>query len=106
MRLPKWVVKWVKDDFTLEKAEHKIKQQELEIEKLKRQLARQRFFNLPKEEVEWVARVFKVLWSSILNSLFGGWRQENKFIMDYLEQRDIDEKEKLDQMYESWDLPF
>ena len=42
----------MKDDFTLEKAEHKIKQQELEIEKLKRQLARQRFFNLPKEEVE------------------------------------------------------
>ena len=42
----------MKDDFTLEKAEHKIKQQELEIEKLKRQLARQRFFNLPKEEIK------------------------------------------------------
>lgn len=103
MRLPKWVVKGVKDDFTLEKAERKIKQQELEIESLKRQLARLRFNNLPKEEVEWISRVFRVLWSSFLNTLF--WSlQEDMFIMDYLKQRDEDKQREYLEM--EWELPF
>lgn len=106
MRLPKGVVKWVKDEFTLEKAEKKIKKQELEIEKLKSQLARQRFFALPKDEIEGVARVFRVLKSPILNSLFGWWWWEDKFIVEYIEQRDADEKAKLDEMYENNTLPF
>lgn len=106
MKLPKWVVKWVKDEFTLEKAEKKIKKQELEIEKLKKQLARQRFFSLPKDEVEGVARVFRVLKSPILNSIFGWWWLEDKFIVEYIEQRDADKDAEFDEMNENNPLPF
>ena len=92
MRLPKWVVKWVKDNFTLEDAERIIKKQELEIERLKKQLNRQRFYSLPKEEIEWVKRTFDALG---YNMFYMFWTNPNEdvFIEKYLSTRD-EEKEK------------
>ena len=61
MRLPKWVVKWVKDDFDYEKLELKCKQQEEEIIILKNRIALLRYESLPKEERDGVERVYSMM---------------------------------------------
>lgn len=107
MRLPKWVVKWIKDDFTLEKAERLIKKQELEIERLKNQLNRQRFYNLPKEEIDWVKRTFDALGYNMF-WMFWTNPNENAFIEKYLSTRD-DEMQR-EYLRQEWlleeELPF
>ena len=100
MKLPKWVVKWIKDDFDLEKLELKCKQQEEEIIRLKRKIAELRFYNLPENEKEWVERICDMIGLSIF------WRQRYIFLEEYMRQRDEDEKRKIDEMFERWELPF
>lgn len=88
MRLPKWVIKWVKDDFNLEKAELKLRQQEEEIIRLKRWIAELRFYDLPEEEREWVERVYAMMEWPIF------WKWRYIFLEEYMRQRDEDEREK------------
>ena len=84
MRLPKWVVKWVKDDFDFEWLELKCKQQEEEIKILKGRIAALRFELLPKEEREGVERVYSMMKWPIF------WRWKIFFIQEYLKRRDED----------------
>lgn len=71
MRLPNGCKKWVKDSFTLEQADLKIKQQEEEIKKLKKQNALLRFDLLPKDESYWAMMAFDVLgWKMFSNEVF------------------------------------
>lgn len=86
MKLPKWVVKWVKDDFNLEKAELKILQLTEENAKLKRRLALARFDSLPKEEKDWVWRALWILWHSTFSDEY------DEFIEKYMNRRE-EEKE-------------
>lgn len=82
MKLPKWVVKWVKDGFNSEKAELKILQLTEENARLRRKLAMARFESLPKEEKDWVWRTLWILW----HSLFCNAQAE--FIEKYMDRRD------------------
>lgn len=94
MRLPKWVVKWIKDDFDLEKMELKVVQQDAEITSLRRKIAELRFYDLPENEIEWVERMMSILWISLF------WRQRYIFLEEYMRLRDEDEKRKY------LDMPF
>lgn len=90
MKLPKWVVKWVKDEFSSEKAELRVLQLTEENTRLKRKLAMARFELLPKEEKDWVWRALWILWHSLF------WDKNAEFIEKYMERRDGEED----------DLPF
>lgn len=94
MKLPKWVVKWVKDDFDLEKVELKIKQQEEEIKKLQRHVAWYRFQLLSEDEKRWVRDAYLIL----VGELF--WSKYESFIQEYMIQRDAEEKKKRDEEWE------
>ena len=78
MRLPKWVVKWVKDDFDLEKAELKMKQQEEEIKRLQRHIALYKFQLLSEDERRWVNDAYWIL----VGDFF--WRKYDDFIQEYI----------------------
>ena len=86
MKLPKWVVKWVKDEFNSDKAELKILQLEEENARLKRKLAMARFESLPKEEKDWVWRTLWILWHTLF------WDAEAEFVEKYMERRDEEEE--------------
>ena len=88
MRLPKGVVKWVKDDFNLEKAELKLLQQEEQIEKLQRHVAWYRFQLLSPEERRWVMDAYWIL----VGEFF--WAKYEAFIQEYMCQRDEEEARK------------
>jgi hypothetical protein len=62
MRLPKWVVKWVKDDFDFETLEIKCRQQEEEIKSLKETIMRYKFEHLPEDEKIGVWNVYLMMW--------------------------------------------
>lgn len=98
MRLPKWVVKWIKDNFDLEKAELKLKQQEEKIKKLETDVYRYRFNCLPRTEKEWIHDAYVILaWEDF-------WGKKYKaFIVEYMKERDRREKEWTDRQF---DLPF
>lgn len=84
MRLPKWVTRWVKDNFDVEALELKCKQQEEEIARLKRKIEEMRYYSLPEAEREWVERVYYMMgWP-----LF--WKKRSFFVSEYLKQRDND----------------
>lgn len=84
MRLPKWVVKWVKDDFDFERLELKVKQQEEEIATLKRTIVRLKRDALPQDEKDCALRVYVMMdWP-----LF--WDEWNIFQERYIEERDED----------------
>lgn len=87
MKLPKWVVKWVKDEFSLEKAELRISQLTEENTRLKRRLAMARFDSLPKEERDWVWRTLWILWYSLFLD------KNAEFIEKYMDRRDEEEEE-------------
>ena len=95
MRLPKWVVKWIKDDFDLEKAELKLRQQEEEIKKLQRRIAWYRFQLLPEAERRWVRDAYWIL----VGELF--WSKYEAFIQEYMHQRDEEEARKREEEWKS-----
>lgn len=95
MRLPKWVVKWVKDDFDLEKAELKLRQQEEEIKKLQRHIAWYRFQLLSEDERRWVSDAYWIL----VGEFF--WSKYEAFIQEYMHQRDEEEARKRKEEWES-----
>lgn len=93
MRLPKWVVKWVKDNFDVDALELKCKQQEEEIKRLKKKILNLKRDRLPEDERRWALNAYLLLtWK------FFSW--EN------------DLKEKYVELVEFWetinieDLPF
>lgn len=87
MKLPKWVVKWVKDEFSLEEAELRISQLTEENARLRRRLAMARFDSLPKEERDWVLRTLWILWYSLFLD------NNAEFIEKYMERRDEEEEQ-------------
>ena len=94
MRLPKWVVKWIKDDFDLEKAELKLRQQEEEIKKLQRRIAWYRFQLLSEDERRWVSDTYWMLvWEFF-------WSKYEAFIQEYMHQRDEEEARKRKEEWE------
>ena len=82
MKLPKWVVKWVKDDFNVEKLELKVKQQEEEIKKLKKEIVSLRREKLPEDERRWALIAYWLLARKNFDI-------ELKFKEDYLEEADF-----------------
>ena len=84
MRLPKWVVKWVKDNFDVEALELKAKQQEEKIKKLTKDIVMLKWKALPEDERRWALNAFIVLtWKVFpLNS------EEVEFIVKYIEQQE------------------
>lgn len=85
MRLPKWVVKGVKDNFDYDKLELKVKQQEAEIKSLKRRIRNLRYNSFPEEERIWVLNVYLMLgWK-----LF--WREWEIFVDEYVKYKDEEE---------------
>lgn len=98
MRLPKWVVKWVKDNFDSEKAELKLKQQEEEIKKLQRRIAWYRFQLLSEDERRWVSGAYWIL----VGEFF--WSKYEAFIQEYMHQRDEEEERRRKEEWEK--LPF
>lgn len=82
MKLPKWVVKWVKDEFNPEAVELKVKQQEEEIKRLKIKVAYYRFLALPEEERKGATNAYMVLNGKLFN-----WEWE-EFCKEYLKYRD------------------
>ena len=98
MRLPKWVVKWVKDDFDFEKLELKCKQQEEEIKKLQRHIAWYRFQLLSEDERRWVRDTYWIL----VGEFF--WGKYEAFIQEYMHQRYEEEERKRKEEWER--LPF
>lgn len=102
MRLPKWVTRWVKDNFDVEALELKCRQQEEEIVRLKRKIAELRFYALPEDEREWVERLYAMMKWPIF------WRGRYIFLEEYMKQRDEDEIRKMHERLdrEDWILPF
>lgn len=99
MKLPKWVVKGVKDDFTLEKAELKIRQQEEKIRRLNIQIGWLKFNNLSDDEREWVVNTFALLtWHWYFS------KELDEFVCEYIKYKDRIEREMIDARKE--DLPF
>lgn len=98
MRLPKWVTRWIKDNFDVEALELKCKQQEEEIARLKRRIEEIRYYSLPEAEREWVERVYSMMeWPMF-------WRQRSFFVSEYLKQRDDDINREY--LRQEWFLPF
>jgi len=84
MGLPKWVVKWVKDNFNIEECELKVQRLEEENRKLRLENGRLRFYLLPKEESEWAINAFIML--------TGHWyfsREMDEFMKSYVDSREI-----------------
>lgn len=91
IKLPKWCVQWVKDDFTLEKAELIIQQQKEEIRKLQRKNYLLKFDALPEKEKEWALNAYMILVWEIFS-----WKME-EFKEEYMKDK---EKKEIN------DLPF
>jgi hypothetical protein len=83
MRLPKWVVKWVKDNFDVDALELKCRQQEEKIKKLTNEIARLKWNALLEEEREWALNAFFILtWK-----LFP-WSEQTAFIEKYVKLKE------------------
>ena len=96
MKLPKWVVKGVKDNFNVEALELKCKQNEEENRRLKMKIAELRYYDLPKEEIECVERACAIMWLSLF------WWDRSKFYEEYMRARDEDEKRKFNADFDKW----
>lgn len=99
MRLQKWVVKWVKDNFDVDALELKCRQQEEKIKKLNREVVMLKRKNLPEDERRWALDTFTILtWK-----MFPSNSEQTEFIAKYIEQKEIWEALPL---YNWEDLPF
>ena len=76
MKLPKWVVKGVKDDFDYEKLELKCLQQEAELKRLKRKLLLYKFEALPEDEKRWVFQSYLMMWGKMFSSEWDFFREK------------------------------
>lgn len=85
MRLPKWVIKWIKDDFDYEKLELKCKQQEEEIIKLKSRINYMRYMALSEEERIWIENTLAIItWRT-----FWTFKDKEEFVESYLERKEL-----------------
>ena len=84
MRLPKWVVKWIKDDFDYGKLELKCLQQEAELKRLRRKLLLYKFEALPEDEKQWVFNTYLMLWGRLFGSEWDLFRE--KYILHQEEE--------------------
>lgn len=85
MRLPKWVVKWVKDTFDSDKLMLKIRQQEAEIESLNKKIVNLKREALSDSEKEWATIVYLMMkWP-----LFWDWW--DIFKEQYIKEKEDDE---------------
>lgn len=91
IKLPEWCVQWVKDDFTLDKADLIIQQQKEEIRKLNNRIAYMKFEQLPEDEKRWALIAFSLLtWKMF-------WPEVDEFRANYV---------KVYEEAENDDLPF
>lgn len=81
MRLPKWVVKWVKDNFDVDALELKSKQQEEKIKKLNREIVMLKWKALPEDERRWALDAFFILTWKLFPCA-----EQTEFITKYVEQ--------------------
>lgn len=97
MRLPKWVVKWIKDNFDVDALELKCMQKEEEIKRLEKEIALLKRERLPEDERRWALNAYRVLtWK------FFSW--ETEFKEEYIGR--IELWEVIDEISSSDDLPF
>lgn len=83
MRLPKWVVKWVKDNFDVDALELKCRQQEEKLKKLNKDIVMLKWKRLPEDERRWALNAFAIF----------SWKmfpcpEQTEFITKYIEQHD------------------
>ena len=98
MRLPKWVVKWVKDNFDVDALELKCRQQEEKIKRLNKEIAMLKWKALPEYERKWALEAYLILtWK-----LFW-W--ETDFIVEYIKQQEEWEAIRLPELWNN-ELPF
>lgn len=84
MRLPKWVTRWVKDNFDVEALELKCRQREEKIKKLTKDIVMLKWKELPEDERRWALNAFIVLtWK-----VFPLSSEEIEFIAKYIEQQE------------------
>ena len=97
MRLPKWVVKWVKDNFDVDALELKCRQQEEKIKKLNKDIVMLKWERLSEDEKRWALNAYHLLtWK------FFSW--EGEFKEEYIEQLEL--WEVIDDITSSKTLPF
>lgn len=97
MRLPKWVVKWVKDNFDVDALELKCRQQEEKIKKLNKDIVMLKWEGLSEDERRWALNAYYLLtWK------FFSWVGE--FKEKYIEQLEL--WEVIDDIASSKPLPF
>ncbi len=82
MKLPKWVVKWVKDNFDVNALELKTKQQEEKIKKLNREIVLLKWKALPEDERKWALDAFFVLTGKVFDG-------QMEFVEKYIEQQEM-----------------
>lgn len=83
MKLPKWVVKGVKDNFDVDALELKCRQQEEKIKKLNKDIVRLKWDALPEDERKWALNAFTIF----------SWKmfpcpEQTEFIAKYIEQQE------------------
>lgn len=97
MRLPKWVVKWIKDNFNVDALELKCRQQEEEIKRLKRKIVLLKRDGLSEDERRWALNAYRVItWK------FFSW--ETEFKEEYIECLEL--WGVIDEIASSEKLPF
>ena len=84
MRLPKWVVKWVKDNFDVDALELKCRQQEEKIKKLNKEIVRLKRNALPEDERRWALDAFFVLTGKLFPC-----DEQMEFMKKYIEQQEM-----------------
>lgn len=84
MRLPKWVVKWVKDNFDVNALELKAKQQEEKIKKLNKEIVLLKWRALPEDERKWALDAFFVLTGKLFPC-----DEQIEFMKKYIEQQEM-----------------
>lgn len=83
MRLPKWVVKWVKDNFDVNAIELKCKQQEEKIKKLNREIVMLKRQAISEEERRWALDAFFILTWKLFPCA-----EQTEFIEKYVELKE------------------
>ena len=84
MRLPKWVVKWVKDNFDVNALELRAKQQEEKIKKLNKEIVLLKWKALPEDERRWALDAFFVLTGKLFPC-----DEQIEFMKKYIEQQEM-----------------
>ncbi len=97
MRLPKWVVKWVKDNFDVDALELKCRQQEEKIRKLNKEIVCLKRDRLSEDERRWALNAYNIItWKNF------SWELE--FKEEYIEHLEF--LEVLDEIANSDKTPF